>query len=167
MRGFQLWINLPASEKMNAPAYQEFGASRIPVESRDGCRIKIIAGTSSGGTAGPVSAPHVDARYFDVEIDPGGIFNEPLPGDHAAFFVVYEGEATAASDDGPREVPALSLVALGPGEKAELAGGANGARAILLAARPLHEPVAWSGPFVMNTREELLQAFDDYRQGRF
>lgn len=167
LRGFQLWINLPASEKMSAPAYQEFDSSRIPVEDRGGCRVKIIAGSSGGGGAGPVRAPHVDARYFDIALEPGGTFVETLPGDHAAFFAIYEGEATAPSDDGPRSVQALSLVALGPGETAELTGGPNGARAILLAARPLREPVAWSGPFVMNTREELLQAFDDYRQGRF
>ncbi len=120
LRGFQLWINLPAVEKMSAPAYQEFDATRIPVERRDGCRLKIIAGTSGGGIVGPVRAPHVDARYFDVELEPGAIFAEALPGDHAAFFAIYEGEATAPSDEGPRSAQALSLVALGPGENVEL-----------------------------------------------
>ncbi len=163
MRGFQLWINLPATEKMAAPAYQEVPAAQIPVEERDGARVKIIAGTSGGGVAGPVRAPHVDARYFDIELAPGGRFVERLPPEHTAFFVVYEGAATA----GAQQIEALSLVALGEGESAELTAGPQGARALLLAARPLGEPVAWSGPFVMNTRAELMQAYEDYRQGKF
>jgi redox-sensitive bicupin YhaK (pirin superfamily) len=167
MRGFQLWINLPAAEKMTDPAYQEFSVSQIPVEERDGCRIKIIAGTTSGGVTGPVRAPHVDAVYFDIEVAPGGVFVEPLPPGHEAFFALYEGEATVPSQSGAQKLAALSLVALGPGETALLTGGATGARALLLAARPLREPIAWSGPFVMNTREELMQAFEDYRGGRF
>jgi len=167
MRGFQLWINLPAAEKMADPAYQEFSATQIPVEDREGCRAKIIAGTSGGGVTGPVSAPHVDAVYFDIELAPGGVFVEPLPPGHEAFFVLYEGEATVPSGSGAEKLEALSLVKLGEGETATLTGGAEGARALLLAARPLREPIAWSGPFVMNTRKELLQAFEDYRQGKF
>jgi quercetin 2,3-dioxygenase len=163
MRGFQLWINLPASEKMTAPGYQEFAAAEIPVDERDGARVKIIAGTSSGGVTGPVRAPHVDAVYFDIELAPGAHFAEGLPQGHEAFFALYEGDA---SIDG-QKLAALSLVALGPGEQAELTAGDKGARALLLAARPLGEPVAWSGPFVMNTREELMQAYEDYRQGKF
>jgi redox-sensitive bicupin YhaK (pirin superfamily) len=167
LRGFQLWINLPASEKMSEPAYQEFDASLMPIEDREGARIKIIAGTTATGVSGPVRAPHVDARYFDIELAPGGVFSASLPGDHQAFFVVYEGDATAPSAGGETVLRALTLAALGPGEQVELKGGATGARALLLAARPLNEPVAWSGPFVMNTREELMQAFEDYRQGLF
>ncbi len=167
LRGFQLWINLPASEKMSDPAYQEFDAARIPVEEREGARVKIIAGTTETGVSGPVRAPHVDARYFDIELAPGGVFSEGLPGDCQAFFVVYEGKATAPSNGGGTVLKALTLATLGPGDRVELQAGSAGARALLLAARPLNEPVAWSGPFVMNTREELMQAFEDYRQGRF
>ncbi|MGO9431318.1 pirin family protein [Rhodoblastus sp.] len=167
LSGFQLWINLPAAEKMSAPAYQEFDASRIPIERREGARVKIIAGTSGGGAAGPVRAPHVDAVYYDIELASGGVFSEALPEEHVAYFVVYEGEATAPSPNGSQPIQALSLVALGPGAAVELKAGAKGARALLLAAKPLHEPVAWSGPFVMNTRQELVQAYEDYRQGRF
>ncbi len=167
LRGFQLWINLPASEKMTAPAYQEFPAAEIPVEERDGVRVKIIAGASASGLRGPVTAPHVDALYFDLELAPGGRFVEPRPEDHAAFFVVYEGEATAPGETGERKLGALSLARLGPGQHAELTGGARGAKALFLAARPLREPIAWSGPFVMNTREEVMQAYEDYRLGRF
>ncbi len=167
LRGFQLWINLPAAEKMSAPASQEYDASRIPVEQREGSQVKIVAGTSGRGVSGPVRAPHVDAVYYDIELAPGGVFSEALPEDHLAYFVVYDGEATAPSADGAQSIQALSLVALGPGDSVELTAGAQGARALLLAARPLHEPVAWSGPFVMNTRQELMQAYEDYRQGRF
>jgi hypothetical protein len=167
IRGFQLWINLPAAEKMTDPAYQEFSATQIPVEEREGCRIKIIAGTSGGGVTGPVSAPHVDAVYFDIELAPGGVFVEPLPPGHEAFFVLYEGEATVPAGSSAEKLEALSLANLGAGETARLTGGAKGARALLLAARPLREPIAWSGPFVMNTRKELMQAFEDYRQGKF
>ncbi len=167
MRGFQLWINRPAAEKMTDPAYQEFSATQIPAEERDGCRVKIIAGTSSGCVTGPVSAPHVDAVYFDIDLAPGGVFVEPLPPGHEAFFVLYEGEATVPSGSCAQKLEALSLVKLDEGETALLACGATGARALLLAARPLREPIAWSGPFVMNTRKELMQAFEDYRQGKF
>ena len=167
MRGFQLWINLPAAEKMAPPAYQEFKAAEIPVEAREGVRVKIVAGKGATGVEGPVRAPHVDALYFDIELAPDGVFRQPLPEGHAAFFVVYEGSAVGPAEDGERTLHALSLATLGDGEEAALRGGPQGARALLLAARPLREPVAWNGPFVMNTRAELLQAYEDYRLGRF
>jgi redox-sensitive bicupin YhaK (pirin superfamily) len=167
MRGFQLWINLPAAEKMAAPAYQEFKATEIPVEERDGARVKIVAGTGATGVEGPVRAPHVDALYFDIELAPGGEFRQALPEGHAAFFALYEGSASAPGQSGSLTLDALSLATLGDGGEATLTGGPQGARALLLAARPLREPVAWGGPFVMNTRAELLQAYEDYRQGKF
>jgi redox-sensitive bicupin YhaK (pirin superfamily) len=167
MRGFQLWINLPAAEKMAPPAYQEFKAAEIPVEERDRVRVKIVAGTGATGVEGPVRAPHVDALYFDIELAPGGEFRQPLPEGHAGFFVLYEGSASAPGESGPRALEALSLATLGGDGEAALTGGPQGARALLLAARPLREPVAWGGPFVMNTRAELLQAYEDYREGRF
>jgi redox-sensitive bicupin YhaK (pirin superfamily) len=167
MRGFQLWINLPAAEKMAAPAYQEFKAAQIPVEERDGARVKIVAGTGATGVEGPVRAPYVDALYFDIELAPGGEFRQPLPEGHAAFFALYEGSASAPGQSGSATLEALSLAALDGGGEAVLTGGPQGTRALLLAARPLREPVAWGGPFVMNTRAELLQAYEDYRRGKF
>ncbi|MCI4677346.1 pirin family protein [Rhodoblastus acidophilus] len=167
MRGFQLWINLPAAEKMSPPAYQEFKAAQIPVETREGARVKIVAGAGASGALGPVRAPHVDAVYLDVELAPGATFSQALPADHQAFFVLYEGSASAPGDKGEQAVEALALLALGAGGEAVLTGGPQGARALLLAARPLREPIAWSGPFVMNSRQELIQAFEDYRAGRF
>jgi quercetin 2,3-dioxygenase len=167
MRGFQLWINLPAVEKMAPPAYQEFKAAEIPVEERGGARVKIVAGTGATGVEGPVRAPHVDALYFDIELAPGGEFRQPLPEGHAGFFALYEGSAQAPGESGPVTLEAPSLATLGNGAEAMLTGGPQGARALLLAARPLREPVAWGGPFVMNTRAELMQAYEDYRQGKF
>ena len=166
MRGFQLWINLPASEKMTEPAYQEFKAEALPVVEKDGVRVKLVAGARADVT-GPVKAPHVDALYFDITLAPGAVFTQDLPEDHVAFFVLFEGEAEAQGDAGPVKLQGLSLASLGAGDCANLTGGASGARALLLAARPLRESIAWGGPFVMNTREEEMQAFDDYRQGRF
>jgi quercetin 2,3-dioxygenase len=167
MRGFQLWINLPAAEKMSPPAYQEFKAAQIPVEAHEGARVRIIAGAGPSGAVGPVRAPHVDAIYFDIELAPGARFRQETRRDHQAFFVLYEGAASAPGAAGEQEVQSLALIALGEGEEAVLTAGAQGARALLLAARPLREPVAWSGPFVMNSREQLIQAYEDYRAGRF
>ena len=94
MRGFQLWVNLPARDKLTAPGYQEFPASRIPIEEReDGVRVRVITGSTSRGTAGPVTAAATDARYFDVELPAGATFTEALPAGHAAFVVVHEGTA--------------------------------------------------------------------------
>jgi redox-sensitive bicupin YhaK (pirin superfamily) len=166
MRGFQLWINLPAKEKMTAPAYQEFKSSAMPVVEDEGVRTKLIAGTRAGVT-GPVKTPHVDALYFDIELGPGATFSQELPEDHIAFFVLFEGEATIPGFDGPVALNGLSLVSLSPGASAALTAGPQGARALLLAARPLREPIAWGGPFVMNTREEVIQAYEDYRRGLF
>ncbi len=163
MKGFQLWINLPRAEKMTAPGYQEFDSARIPVEERDsGAAVKVIAGSTAQGTVGPIRAAATDARYFDVTLAPGGRFAEPLPAGHTAVLVVYEGGL-----EQPDAVEAVRVVVLGDGERVEAAAGPQGARFLLIAGRPLNEPVAWGGPFVMNTREEVLQAFRDFEEGRF
>jgi redox-sensitive bicupin YhaK (pirin superfamily) len=163
MRGFQLWINLPQARKMSEPGYQEFGAARIPVEERaGGGAVKVIAGTTAQGTTGPVRAEATDALYFDVTLPPGAGFAEPLPVGHTAALVVYDGGLTL-----PEPVEALRVAVLGEGERVEVAAGPQGARFLLLAGRPLNEPVAWGGPFVMNTREEVMQAFRDFEEGRF
>ncbi|WP_431862425.1 pirin family protein [Azospirillum sp.] len=162
MKGFQLWINLPGARKMSEPGYQEFNAARIPVERRDGgAAVRVIAGGTAQGTAGPVRAEATDARYFDVELAPGGRFAEPLPADHTAVLVVYEGGLAAPEAD------AVRVVVLGGGERVEATAGPQGARFLLIAGRPLNEPVAWGGPFVMNTREEVMQAFRDFEEGKF
>jgi hypothetical protein len=164
MRGFQLWVNLPAKDKMTAPGYQEHPAARMPIEQRDGgVRVKVITGSTSRGTAGPVTAAATDARYFDVEVPDGGTFTEPLPSGHAAFVVVHEGTV----DIGGQAVEGVGLAQLGEGEALRFRAVGGAAKALVIAGRPLNEPVAWHGPFVMNTTAELMQAIDDYQAGRF
>jgi redox-sensitive bicupin YhaK (pirin superfamily) len=164
MRGFQLWVNLPARDKMTAPGYQEFPASHMPVEVRDGgVRVKVITGSTSRGTAGPVTAAATDARYFDVDLPDGATFTEPMPAGHAVFAVVHEGTI----DTGGHTLAAVGLAQLGDGDTVQFSAVDGPAKALVIAGRPLKEPVAWHGPFVMNTNEELMQAIDDYQAGRF
>jgi quercetin 2,3-dioxygenase len=164
MRGFQLWVNLPASRKMTTPGYQEHPASRMPVEPREGgVRVKVIAGSTAQGTAGPVTAESTDARYFDVELPEGSVFTEAIPRGHAAFIVVHEGNLKV----GESELAAVGLAQLGEGDAVRFGAVGGPAKALLIAGRPLNEPVAWHGPFVMNTTAELIQAIDDYQAGRF
>jgi quercetin 2,3-dioxygenase len=170
MRGFQLWLNLPAREKMTAPKYQEFGPERIPTTSpAKGVTAKVIAGRVAQ-TVGPIKQPATDPTYLDVALEPGATFVQPLPADYAAFLYVFEGVIRVGSEANP--VRAHELAVLSEGEDIHLSGvsaGADGksARAILVAGRPLREPVAKYGPFVMNTREELQQAFEDFQNGKF
>lgn len=163
--GFQLWVNLPAAHKMTAPRYQDLAPQAVPSERRDGgATLRVIAGTTSAGTAGPVRELLTPVLYLDVALAPGGHFHEPLPEDFAALFYLFEGSVRVAG--GEREVPTGHLAVLGPGAAVELAAGGEGARLLLIAGRPLREPVARHGPFVMNTHEEIEQAFRDYRAGR-
>jgi redox-sensitive bicupin YhaK (pirin superfamily) len=165
MRGFQLWLNLPAAAKMTAPAYQEFGPERIPVVSpARGVHVKVIAGTV-GSVTGPVVQPATDPIYLDIELDAQGRFVHSLPPAHAAFVYVFEGELSVGA--AATALPQHSLAVLGEGEGVTLQAGGHAARAILVAGRPLHEPVARYGPFVMNSQEQLRQAFEDFRSGRF
>jgi len=164
MRGFQLWVNLPARLKMTAPAYQEFGAGKMPVENRaDGVRVKVIAGESSLGTRGPVTAEATQPIYFDVSLPAGADFVEPVSSDRAVLVVVHEGRVAI----GDRVVEAVGLAELGAGDSVAFRAVDGPARALLIAGKPLNEPVAWHGPFVMNTYDELVQAVDDYQAGRF
>jgi redox-sensitive bicupin YhaK (pirin superfamily) len=164
MRGFQLWVNLPARLKMTAPAYQEHGAEKMPVEGRaDGVRVKVIAGTTSLGTHGPVAAEATQPIYFDVELPAGAEFVEPVPSDRAALVVVHDGRVAI----GGTVVEAVGLAELGTGDTVSFRAVDGPARALLIAGKPLNEPVAWHGPFVMNTYDELVQAVEDYQAGRF
>ena len=164
MRGFQLWVNLPARDKMTAPGYQEFPATRMPIEQReDGVRVKVITGSTSRATAGPVTAAATDARYFDVELPAGATFTEALPAGHAAFVVVHEGTLKI----GGHAVEGVGLAQLGDGDAVQFSAVDGSAKALVIAGRPLNEPVAWYGPFVMNTEREVMQAVEDYQAGRF
>jgi redox-sensitive bicupin YhaK (pirin superfamily) len=167
MRGFQLWINLPARDKMTVPKYQEFTTQHIPQIDAQGAHVKVIAGTVAGLT-GPIAQPATDPTYLDIALPPGQVFWHALPAGHAAFVYVYEGEARIGEGDTAATARAHELAVLTDGGAIRLEGRAHAAaRAILVAGRPLREPVAKYGPFVMNTREELAQAFEDYQNGRF
>ena len=163
MRGFQLWVNLPSHLKMSEPDYQEFDADKIPVETRDnGVTVKVVTGETSLGARGPVEESALDPTYFDVTVPAGATFDEPIAGDRAVMLAVYEG----AIKLGDTIVEALGAVFLGQGDEVKLEA-VRDARFLLLAGKPIREPVAKYGPFVMNTERELHQAFDDYRSGRF
>ena len=170
MRGFQLWLNLPAREKMTAPKYQEFGPERIPSAApAAGITAKVIAGQVAG-ISGPIQQPATDPTYLDLALEPHAVFEQTLPEEHAAFVYVFEGAIAVGTEQKP--VAAHELAVLSDGALIRLTGlraGADGktARAILVAGRPLREPVAKYGPFVMNTRAELQEAFEDFQSGRF
>lgn len=170
MRGFQLWVNLPARDKMQAPRYQEYAPERIvQAEPAAGVRVKVIAGRVDD-TVGPVYAAGDAATapvYLDIGLAPGAAWAHALPDGHTAFVYVYEGAAAVGEGSDAKRVGAQELAVLGGGTDVALLGGDAGARLILVAGRPLREPIARHGPFVMNTREELMQAFVDFQQGRF
>lgn len=167
MRGFQLWVNLPAKDKMTAPGYQEFGPDRIPgAQPAEGVRVKVIAGEVDG-VVGPVAQPATDPTYLDVHLGAGARFEHALPTGHSAFIYVYEGGVRVGDGGSAATVNAHELAVLGEGERVLVEGRAADTRLILVAGRPLREPVARYGPFVMNTREEIMQAFADYQAGRF
>jgi quercetin 2,3-dioxygenase len=172
MRGFQLWLNLPAREKMTAPKYQEFGPERIPTAApAPGVTVKVIAGRVAD-IVGPIFQPATDPTYLDVSVEPGAVFVQALPPDYAAFLYVFEGTLEVGAQPGASLVRTHELAVLGEGGEIRLRGVSGGAdsrtaRAILVAGRPLREPVAKYGPFVMNTREELQQAFADFQGGKF
>jgi quercetin 2,3-dioxygenase len=163
MWGFQLWVNLPAKDKMTAPRYQDIPPSEIPeVDAGNGIRVRVIAGRF-GNVSGPVNAVATDPLYLDVALPAGISLEVPLPEDDNAFAYVFEGAAKV----GGEQVARGELAVLGNGEQVELAAGPEGARLVVIAGRPLNEPVAKYGPFVMNTADEIRQAVYDYQSGRF
>jgi quercetin 2,3-dioxygenase len=166
MRGFQLWMNLPSKDKMIPPNYQEFGGASLPVVRKTGVNVKVIAGSLDGAT-GPVQQPATDPIYMDIRLDAGADFALPVPAGHSAFVYVYEGSVTVGISREAATIAAQELAVLGEGNEVRISGRAPVSRAILVAGRPLREPVARYGPFVMNTREELQQAFADYQSGKF
>lgn len=169
LEGFQLWVNLPAAHKMDPPAYQEHAAAGIPVEARDdGAKVRVIAGETAQGTRGPVVQPLTDPLYLDVELPASVAFSEILPATHNAFAYVVSGGLRISDAAGTAvELQRDDLGVLAHGEEFVATAGGSGARFLLIAGRPLNEPVARGGPFVMNTKAEVRQAFEDYEAGRF
>ena len=163
LHGFQLWINLPAKEKMKPPHYLEFAAAKIPhIALAEGGYIKIIAG-GYGEISGPVTGVTTQPLYFDVLLSPKQQLDIPTPAQHTVLVYVYQGElAIGASND---ILKAGQLGQLQNGDSIQLSTQDQSARCLVLAALPLKEPVVQSGPFVMNSIEEIEQAFRDYRDG--
>ena len=165
MRGFQLWINLPAKEKMKPAGYRDLQPAEIPlVNLPHGGNVKVIAGTfegEGGSTPGPIVGLTTDPSYFDVKLSEGESFAHAIDPGYTAFVYPYEGSLKI----GTSELPTHNAGVLGAGDRVEVTAGAGGARFLYLAAKPLREPVAQYGPFVMNTREELEQAVRDYQSG--
>jgi redox-sensitive bicupin YhaK (pirin superfamily) len=166
MKGFQLWVNLPAADKMCEPAYRSVRQSELPVERLgSGGLIKVMAGLTDGGTEGALKIPTVTPIFFDVSLDAASEFSQAVPLSHRGFIYVIDGSlrvggrATALQSE--------SLGVLGPGDQVMLKSGASGARFLLVAGRELREPVARYGPFVMNTRQEIIQAIQDFQEQRF
>jgi len=164
MRGFQLWLNLPGKEKMKPAAYRDISAKDIPVlVLNEKTRIKIIAGKVND-TVGPITGGSTEPYYWDVRLEPGADFSAALPEGHNAFVYAYEGEVLVG--DAGKPVPHRAAGLLSTGSSVRLRTGA-GARVLVLAGKPLGEPVVQYGPFVMNTLAEIEQAIADYQAGRF
>lgn len=166
MWGFQLWVNLPARSKMVAPRYQDIAPGNIPeIEIKPGVLARVIAGTVAGIT-GPVDAVDAEPIYLDLHLDAAATAALPLPVEHTAFVYCYTGELSIGANK-PTVVGHRRLAVLDHGEMLNLSAGPKGARAIVVAGRPFGEPIARYGPFVMNTREEIMTAISDLRAGNF
>jgi redox-sensitive bicupin YhaK (pirin superfamily) len=168
LEGFQLWVNLPASHKMTQPSYQEHDVDSIPLETRPGTSIRVITGVTSQGTKGPVSQPLTEPLYLDVSLEANTAFNEVIPEKHNAFVYVIQGTVKLDAEQGSiTNVSRDQLAILSPGASIELESENQSARFLLIAGKPLGEPIARSGPFVMNSQAELQQAYTDYQSGQF
>jgi len=164
LRGFQLWINLPAAHKLDAPGYQEFSADDMPMETLEGGgTIRVITGITNKGTTGPVINPLTDPLYLDVSLTATESFEQTILQSHNAVIYVIEGGIVIG--DSILETDTLGV--FGPGDTASICASPQGARFLLMAGKRLEEPVARGDPFVMNTRAEVLEAFADLRAGRF
>jgi quercetin 2,3-dioxygenase len=183
MHGFQLWANLPSALKMTAPRYQEVKSSDIPeITDDDGTHVRVVCGSFWGKT-GPVDGIATDPIYLDVSVAPGHRKTLPVETTRHAFADVFAGGGKFCNASGPLSVPTegikwldtappteadnRSLVLFDRGDEVEVQAGADGIRFLLVSGKPLVEPVAWYGPIVMNTQQELRQAFQELEKGTF
>ena len=164
MEGFQLWLNLPGKEKMTAPWYRDFTAADLPTFSTDsGVDVTVIAGESHG-VAGAVTREATSPLYLDLHLPAGTRFAQSLPAGHNAFVYVYRGEIAISGQTVPKQH--MAILASDAGTDGIVIEATSTAKALLIAGRPLGEPIAQYGPFVMNTEQEIYQAINDYRDGR-
>ncbi len=170
MSGLQLWVNLPSHRKMLEPEYHEYSEPDIVIEKRDDqATIKVIAGVTSQGTKGPVEDRAVEPFYIDVTLSGSGSFIEPIPSGYNAFIYALEGKFSVLGENKDLDtiVGKDQLAVLGQGERVQIVSEPPDSRFVLVAGKPLNEPIARRGPFVMNTQAELMQAFKDYSSGQF
>ena len=164
MWGFQLWVNLPARDKMTDPRYQDIGPERIPVaHPGQGVEVRVIAG-DFGGAAGPVSGVATAPIYLDIALSAGAQVDVPLPENHSAFAYVFDGPHAEIAGE---KLARSELAVLSQGDTVAIAAGDAPARLLLVAGQPLNEPVARYGPFVMNTQAQIHEAIADFRAGKF
>ncbi len=168
MQGFQLWVNLPAKDKMTAPRYQDIAPERIPeVQLAAGAKARVLVGEQRG-VRGPVENVATDPLYLDVHLDVGATAEIEVPTTHNAFVYVYEGQAKIGDGASSELLRGDLGVFTRGGDKLRVSAiGNSAARLIVVAGRPLNEPVAKYGPFVMNTQQQIIEAVEDFRAGRF
>lgn len=169
MEGFQLWLNLPAADKMTAPWYRDLPSAAIPaVALPNGAVVRVLAGASHG-VAGAITRPVTEPLYLDVALPAGQSFSQALPEGHNAFLYVYEGEIGIGTGDDRAvlEVQRMGVLANTAGADGVTVSATTAARFLLIAGQPLGEPIAQYGPFVMNTQEQIYQTLADFREGRF
>ncbi|MDX1707014.1 MAG: pirin family protein [Desulfobacterales bacterium] len=169
MKGFQLWVNLPAKLKMTAPRYQNIASEQIPeVLQDDGVIIRVIAGEANG-VSGPVKEIYADPIFQDVSVPPNTAYTRAVASDHAAIAYVFEGEGDFGTYGSDRKsaVRHPRLIVFGNGDRVSVQSGDQGVRFLLIAGKPLNEPIARYGPFVMNTQAEIEQTLNEIRNGTF
>ena len=167
MWGFQLWVNLPASQKMTEPRYQDIPPGQVPEVSDGSSIVRVLAGEVDG-QRGPIEGIATDPTYLDISLEPDSRFTHPIPAGHNAFAYIFEGSGyIGQTDTSGAPTPMSNLIVLSDGEGVEVVTKDSAMRFIPLAAKPIGEPVARYGPFVMNTQEELMQAFKEMQDGTF
>lgn len=162
INGFQLWVNLPAKQKMSRPQYREVVASSIPVLEKPGCKVRIVAGVL-GGLVGPVTEIVANPIYLDVTLEANTNINVPVPETHTCLVYIFDGKGIF----GEQKIDAVRMVVFGPGDYVEVRAGPSPLRFVLVAGAPIGEPIVPYGPFVMNTFEEIQQALADLKKGSF
>lgn len=166
LKGFQLWVNLPKTHKMTEPAYQEFPANELTMEyGDDGSEIRVISGTTNKGTTGPVINTHVKPTYMDVQLSAGTRFEQTLPIADNAFIFVIEGSVSVGNIG--QKLHQNHLGILSNGDLVTITASSDNSNFLLISGKPLNEDVARGGPFVMNTKAEVMQAFDDFQNNKF
>ncbi|MDQ2907742.1 MAG: pirin family protein [Candidatus Eremiobacteraeota bacterium] len=164
--GFQLWVNLPAKDKMTTPRYQDIPPERIPEVTVDGARVRVVAGRF-GDVEGPVQAVATEPTYLDIRLERGARFESALPQAHNAFIYTIDGALEVGEPPVQRSLGRGELAVLTHGTTVTVSAPNEAARLLLVAGRPLGEPIMRYGPVVMNTKAELVRAFDDIRNGNF